>query len=325
MTYWYGQKDYKSGNWDNEPPKIKPRIKPRVIPLHVDLVGLRNKFSSEGYYKSCRTIINKTNQHFGWDIDVLPIKQYEDNYDGIIKFFLDNYTIRDNVMLGARTAHIIYVMKLVGYKGSFENKQKTLYHIDIPTKVNVKNYEAWPDMRKKIDDELSMIGNPSGYMTLLCYYHGYPLRMNDIAMTNINPRAGFHHLDLDTKVWKIHSDKTKNRRARQFSVSSEFCEKVKANIHPSGWLVCRQKTGQRYKATVSFHMLDIKGFSVNGLRNSYETWNYDRDVPEEEKEKISVDVLGHTASTARAYYTRDVQNLNDHLGGADNSDINTAE
>lgn len=314
MTYWYGQKDYYSGNWDDNvgiPPKQK--IKPRVTPLNVDLIGLRNKFSSEGYYKSCRNIINKINTHFGWDIDVLPIKKYEEHYDEIIKFFLDNYTIRDTVMLGSRTAHIIYVMKLVGYKGSFENKQKSLYHLDIPTKVNVKTYDDWEIMRKKIDAEMTMIGNPSGYMTLLCYYHGYPLRMGDIAMTNINQKAGFHYLDLENKVWKIHADKTKNRRARQFSVSSEFCEKVKTSVHPSGWLVCRQKTGQQYKANVAFHMLDIKGFSVNGLRNSFETWNYARDVPEEEKEKISVNVLGHTASTARAYYTPHVQKLSEEL------------
>ena len=251
--------------------------------------------------------------HFGWDIDVLPIKKYEEHYDEIIKFFLNNYTIRDTVMLGSRTAHIIYVMKLVGYKGSFENKQKGLYHLDIPTKVNVKTYDDWEDVRKKIEAELNVIGNPSGYMTLLCYYHCYPLRMGDIAMTNINPKAGFHHLDLENKVWKIHADKTKNKRAREFDVSDEFVSKVKASIHPSGWLICRPKTGQQYKATVSFHMLDIKGFSVNGLRNSFETWNYARDVPEEEKEKISVDVLGHTASTARAYYTPHVQKLSEEL------------
>mgnify|MGYP003136640727 CR=1 FL=1 len=301
MTYWYGQKD------------IKQKIKPKVIPLNVDLIGLRNKFSSEGYYKSCRNIINKINSHFGWEMDVLPIRKYEEHYDEIIKYFLDNYTIRDNVMLGSRTAHIIYVMKLVGYKGSFETKQKSLYHIDIPTKVNVKTYDDWEDCRKKIEAELKVIGNPSGYMALLCFYHGYPLRMGDIAMTNVNPKAGFHHLDLEKKVWKIHADKTKNRRARQFEVCDEFVEKVKAHVHPSGWLICRQKTGQQYKANVSFHMLDIRGFSVNGLRNSYETWNYARDVPEEEKEKISVDVLGHTARTARAYYTPHVQKLSEEL------------
>lgn len=300
MTYWYGQKD------------IKQKIKPRITPLYVDLIGLRNQFSSEGYYKACRNLINKINAHFNWDIDILPIKKYEEHYDEIIKFFLDHYTIRDNVMLGSRTAHIIYVMKLVGYKGSFETKQKSLYHIAIPTKVNVKTYDDWEESKKKIEAEMLVIGNPSGYMTLLCYYHGYPLRMGDIAMTNISERAGFHHLDLDSKVWKIHADKTKNRRAREFSVSSEFCEKVKASIHPSGWLICR-RTGQQYKANVAFNMLDIKGFSVNGLRNSFETWNYARDVPEQEKEKLSVNVLGHTASTARAYYTRDVQKLTGYL------------
>jgi hypothetical protein len=308
MPYNWGPNS--ENHWDSDetyiPPQEPKKIKPKIVKVKIDLAdpALMAMCSSTKYFKSCKGLINKINAHFEWDKDILPIRKYEDHYEEIIKFILDNYTIRDNVMLGSRTAHIIYIMKLSGYNGSFINKQKALYHINIPTNVNIKQYDAWEVLKGKIKTEMDHTGNASGYMVLLCCYHGYPLRIGDIALTNIYKKDNYHHLDLQNKIWTINADKTKNRRYRQFNVSDEFVAKVKESVHESGWLVCRQNTGKLYKAAVSMNMLQISSFTINEVRNSFETWNYSRDnVSEAEKELLSINILGHTASTARAYYT----------------------
>ena len=285
--------------------KPKEKIKPKVVKVNVDIMELEDKCSSKGYFKSCRSLLNVINRNFGWPDDILPIKKYEEQYDEIIKFLLDHYLVRDHVQLGSKTAHIINLMKLAGYNGPFITKQKSLYHLPIDIQPAEKNYESWDVLVEKMKQEMSTCRTLSGYMVLLCYIHGYPLRLGDIVKTSIHRSSQNNWLDLDNNTWYILKDFTKNRRAREFKVSDEFVSEVRKHIHPTGMLVCR-RGGQPYKSQVVLRHLDIHSVQVNEVRNSFETWNYAReDVSEDEKNDISVNVLGHEPTTARAYYVND--------------------
>ena len=281
------------------------RIRPKVIKLNVNIMDFHDKCSTPGYFRSCRAIINKINANFGWEHDVLPIRKYEDNYNDIIKFLLDHYTVRDHVQLGSKTAHIIYIMRKAGYHGPFITKQKTLYSLPIVMNPIQKEYPEWNELVEKMKLEMDACRSLSGYMVLLCYTHGYPLRLGDILNTSINKPVNemTHWLDLENRIWHISKDHTKNRRKRQFEVSQEFADEVADKVHDSGWLICRNN-GQRYKSQVVLSHLGIQDLTVNEVRNSFETHNYARtDLSETEKNNISINVLGHAPAIARAHYT----------------------
>jgi len=292
-TFYYGQK-----------PDTK-KIKPKVTKLNVNIMDYHDKCSTTGYFRSCRAIINKINRHYGWDEDIMPIRKFEEHYDEIVQFLLNNYMIRDHNQLGSKTAHIIYMMKMVGYNGPFITKQKALYSLPIEIKPVEKNYDEWEDLVEKMKLEMLRCRSLSGYMVLLCYTRGYPLRLGDIINTNINKpvNESSNWLDLETRTWYINKDYTKNRRARQFEISKELADDIEDKVHESGWLVCRNN-GQPYKSQVVLKHLGVHQFKVNQVRNSFETHSYARtDLSEDEKNNISINVLGHEPTTARAYYT----------------------
>ena len=301
--------------WGNEAQYVKPKvevvekIKPKIVPMIGRLADYKDKFSSSGYYSSCKAIINQINEHFGWEREMMFIREYEKHYDEIVKFILSHYTIRDPTQLGAKMAHLIYVMKLMGHVGQFDLKQKGLYLLNIENNPKQRDFDPWETILERIDKEMECVKSLGGYMILLCYKHGYPLRIGDIVSTTINPTEDLNYLDLDNRVWHILAARTKNRRARNFEVTQEFCDQVRKNIHDGGYMVCRNN-GVPYKSLPTMHLLGVEGLKVVEMRNSYETWNYARtDISEEEKCEISKRVLGHSPATARAYYTPLVNDL----------------
>ena len=289
--YFYGQKI-----------KIKPNIKKRV--KTVDLLPLRDNFSSRGYFSSCRALINRLNRDFKIaDKDQVDPQRLEELWDDVIKHLLENYSIANHRQLTSKTAHISYVLKQCGYPDNiYAIKQRSLYQLPLDIKQVEKNYAPWEELVKKMKDEMGIIGNLGGFIVLLCYTNGYPLRLGDICNTSINDTKQYNWLDLDNCIWYIKKDFTKNRRARQFEVSPEFCELVLEHVHVSGWLVCKH-SGQRYKSAPVLANLNVFSVNVNEVRNSYETWSYQRtDISEKEKHRISVQVLGHDPATAVAHY-----------------------
>ncbi len=298
--------------WGSDKQYVKPqveKIKPKIVPMVGRISDYKDKFSSAGYYSSCKALINQINEHFGWEREMMFIREYEKHYDEIVKFILDHYTIRDTTQLGAKMAHLIYVMKLMGHVGQFDVKQKGLYLLNINQNPKQRDYDSWDKMLERIEQEMNCVKSLGGFMILLCYKHGYPLRIGDIVSTSINPTEDFNHLDLDNRVWNILAARTKNRRARSFEVTQEFCDDVRKYIHSSGYLVCRNN-GQPYKSLPTMYLLGVEGLKVVEMRNSYETWNYARtDISDDEKCEISKRVLGHSPATARAYYTPLVNDL----------------
>jgi hypothetical protein len=293
--YWYGQKT------------VKQKIKPKIIPRTIVLEDIKDKCSSTAYFRTVSSLVRFISKHFGWDDTKMVIADYEDNYDEIVKLILDNYTIRDHTGLTSKMATIAYPMKLVGYDGNFIQKRKQLLQLPIELKPADKDIPDWDVMKntiikKAFDDTL----HPGGKIVCLAYAQGYPLRLHEIVNTTTDrsKKDKMNYLDIYGNEWFITSEHSKTRVHRQFKVTKEFTDSIKPFLN-SIYLISR-KNGEPYTTTqnVTLRQLGIQAFTVNGVRNSFETWNYNRDASDEEKHRVSIDVLGHQPSTALANYTR---------------------
>lgn len=293
--YWYGQKTV--------PPKIKPKIIPRTIVLE----KIKDKCSSPAYYRTVTSLVKLVSKAFGWDDTKMVIADYEDKYDDIVKLILDHYTIRDHTGLTSKMATLAYPMKIVGYDGAFIQKRKTLLQLPIDIKPADKDIIPWEKMKSEVikqafEDTL----HPGGKIVCLTYAQGYPLRLHEIVNTTTdrNKMHTMNYLDLNACEWHITSEHSKTRVHRNFQVTKEYVESIKPYLS-STYLICKA-SGDPYtaKQSVTLRQLGIQAFSVNSVRNSFETWNYSRDVSDAEKHRISIDILAHQPSTAHAHYTR---------------------
>ncbi len=278
--------------------------KPKIVPKKIDISTIRDKFSSDGYYRTCHSLVSKVNELLGLPDNMIDIAQYEQNYDKIVQHLLDHYTIRDHVGLTAKMATLAYPMKLVGYDGSFIHKKKQLLQLPIKMKPANKIITPWEELKdSSLHDAYERCLHPGGKIVCLSYLHGYPLRLHEIVNTSIKATSQYNFLDVNTKIWHIRREHSKTRTNRKFNVSQEFIDDILPLIHDSGHLVCR-KNGNPYGVSCTLKSLCVFGISVNEIRNSYETWNYGRDVSDDTKHLISINILGHNPATAIAHYTR---------------------
>ena len=292
-TFYYGQKQ-----------KIKPMIKLRVPPLPILLYkDVKDNFSSYGYFMSTTSIANQVNTHFGLKEKQLDCQWYEDHFDDIAKFILNNYTIRQHSGLTSKFASLNAIMKAGNVDCSFMHRTKQLLQLPIDINPSEKtDIMPWEDMLITLREQLTQTGLGSACSLLVTYLHGYALRLGDVTHTSIHEDVGINWLDTDNKIWYIRQNFTKQRKARQFSVTQEYIDELLPYLHPSGYLICK-RNGQRYQ---NCNMKTLRlNFTVNNVRNSYETFNQSRsDIDQTEKSRISNEVLGHTTSIAIAHYTR---------------------
>lgn len=269
----------------------------------VYLPNIRNKFSSDNYYQSCKAVINKVNGHYGWPMDYLPISEFEARHDEIVQLMLDNYTIRNSDQLYSKMSHLYGAMKAAGYDGEFRNRGMAVRQVPVLPKPLEKNTPSWNEMLVKFDQALQNCSHIGGRVIALTYKHGYTLRCGEIANTCIEDKKGYNYLDTTDLIWHIRAEKTKNRTSRSFSVTREYIDAIKGYIKKGGFLVSK-KSGLPYTGNFTLSTVGLSGFTVNDVRNAYETMNYARsDIDEEEKNRISVTVLGHCPAVARAFYT----------------------
>jgi len=267
------------------------------------LPTIRNKFSSDNYYQSCKAVVNKVNGHYGWPMDYLPISEFETRHDEIVQLMLDNYTIRNSDQLYSKMSHLYGAMKAAGYKGEFRNRRMAVRQVPVIPKPLVKQTQTWDEMLVRFDQALQECNHIGGHVIALTYKHGYVLRCGEIANTCIEDKEGYNYLDTENLVWHIRAERTKNRTDRSFSVTRAYVEAVKRYIKKGGFLVSK-KSGSPYTGNFTLSTVGLSGFTVNDARNAYETMNYARtDIDEEEKNRISVTVLGHCPAVARAFYT----------------------
>lgn len=313
--YWWG---------GNKP--LKKQVK--IVPKKFDVKDLKEKFSSAAYYKSCIALMKNINNMLGLPETWMDISIYEKEYDKIVEFILDHYTIRDHMGLTAKMATLAAPMKLVGYNGNFIHRKKQLLQLPIKMQPADKVIIPWDKMKNSVlSDAFDKCQNPSGRIVLLAYMHGYPLRLHEIVNTSIKHahRSKYNFLDVKNLKWHILKEHSKTRTPRVFDITREFCDDIVPYIPISGFLVAR-KNGNPYSESTHLKNLDIYGFKVNDVRNSYETYNYSRtDITDDQKQKISTTVLAHSVATALAHYTRNelanrMQKEIDNVSSLDNDD-----
>ncbi len=297
--YWWGP--------NSKLPDKNARKTVKIVPKRFDVRSLEDKFSSTNYYRGCITLVKKINNMLGLPDTFMDINVYESEYDTIVKYILDNYTIRDHMALTAKMATLACPMKLVGYNGIFIQKRKQLLQLPIKMKPADKVIIPWDEMKDNVlVNALERCHNPAGRIVLLAYINGYPLRLHEIVKTTVAPekRSQYNFLDLQKHKWYVLPAHSKIRVFREFDVSKEFCDAITQYIPKSGFLVAR-KNGSPYNGNVTLKNIDVHGVSVTHVRNSYETYNYGRkDITDDQKQLISTKVLAHSAATAIAHYTR---------------------
>ena len=293
--FWHGQN------------QVVKKIKPKIVPRIVVLDQIKDKCSSLAYFRTIKSIVHLIAKEFGWDKNVIVIKDYENRYDDIVKLILNHFTIRDHTSLTSKMATLAYPMKLVGYEGEFIQRRKQLLQLPIEIKPADKDITDWNEMKNTIikqafEDTL----HPGGKIVCLTYAQGYPLRLHEIvnSTTDKSKRGCMNVLDMGSCEWHITSQHSKTRVKRKFKVTKEYVESIKPYLMGTN-LICKAN-GNPYtvNSNVTLRQLGIRNFSVNGVRNSFETWNYGRSVGDSEKHRVSIDILAHQPSTAVAHYTR---------------------
>tara|TARA_R110002167_G_scaffold54584_1_gene155535 strand:- start:1622 stop:2518 length:897 start_codon:yes stop_codon:yes gene_type:complete len=281
--------------------KVKCVLKSSQLPT-VKFTDIKDKFESYSYFQSGASVINKINANFGMPSNEINIQWYDDNYEQIVPFILDVYTIRQHSNLTSKFAAISAMIRHTDTDCTFLHRSGQLLQVPIEMHPTEKDILPWDEMTEKLQSAINVVPTRSGACVLHTYLSGYPLRLGDIVSTSIHEKHGINWLDPATLTWTIRASFTKQRKGRSFQVSQEYMDKLMKYIHPSGYMVSK-RNGTMYK-TVLLRTLGIHGLFVNDIRNSYETYNHARDdISLKEKHRISNDVLGHTSSVAIAHYT----------------------
>lgn len=231
-----------------------------------NISNLRNKYTSDSYYRTSRSLINKINKRFGWEDDILPVKQYEQNFNKIIEFIMESYVIRNHEMLSVKLSAIRYPLKLYEYDGDFMHKHIELKDIQYSQKQTGEN---WSSIVQLLDNYIIHCHHPGGRIVASAYKYGYLVSMTDMIRTKVDQfDEGYNYLDLDKLHWTIQGDIDKNRPGTVISVSKEFVDIVKTNIRKgSVWLISK-KGGFQYTSPVAMKHLGLSGFNLNQIKHA---------------------------------------------------------
>jgi hypothetical protein len=234
-----------------------------------NIKNLRTKYTSDSYYHKSRSLINKINTHFGWGADILPIKQYEQNFNKIIEFIMESYVIRNPEMLSAKLSAIRYPLKLYEYDGDFMHKREELKGIEYAQR-QIGETENWSSMVQLLDNHIINCCHPGGRIVALAYKNGYFVSMVDMIRTKVDEfDEGYNYLDFEKLLWTIQADINKNRPGVVITVSKEFIDIVKTNIRKgSVWLISK-KGGFQYTSPVAMKHLGLSGFNLNQVKHAY--------------------------------------------------------
>lgn len=240
-----------------------------VVTIGYNISNLRNKYTSDSYYRTSRSLINKINKHFGWEADILPVNQYEQNFNKIIEFIMDSYVIRNHEMLSVKLSAIRYPLKLYEYDGDFMHKHVELKDIQYSQK-QTGEIENWSSMVQLLDNHIIHCCHPGGRIVASAYKNGYFVSMTDMIRTKVDQHdEGYNYLDLDKLLWTIQGDIDKNRPGTVISVSKEFVDIVRTNIRKgSVWLISK-KGGFQYTSPVAMKHLGLSGFNLNQIKHLY--------------------------------------------------------
>lgn len=240
-----------------------------VVTIGYNISNLRNKYTSDSYYRTSRSLINKINKHFGWEADILPVNQYEQNFNKIIVFIMDSYVIRNHEMLSVKLSAIRYPLKLYEYDGDFMHKHVELKDIQYSQK-QTGEIENWSSMVQLLDNHIIHCCHPGGRIVASAYKNGYFVSMTDMIRTKVDQHdEGYNYLDLDKLLWTIQGDIDKNRPGTVISVSKEFVDIVRTNIRKgSVWLISK-KGGFQYTSPVAMKHLGLSGFNLNQIKHLY--------------------------------------------------------
>lgn len=253
--------------------KIAVRIKEPVDKKNIlEMSSIRDRFTSDAYFRTSNSLINKINQHFGWSKGSIPIKNYEKHFTDIINFIINTYSIYTKEALSAKYSAMICPLKIIEYDGPLMNMREQLDSATIPDRNSSDNSMSWSDILMVLDQNFNKSKHPGGKIVAAAYKNKYLLSIADMVNTRVDPDGehdmDHNYLDLDNHIWYIRGDINKHKQSQNIDVSEQFIQIVKELLRKgSKWLISK-KGGQPYKTAVALKHLDLSGFTINQLRNA---------------------------------------------------------
>lgn len=259
-------------------------------------------------FENYRSTLNKVNEHYGWDKDMVYFDRLNNNAKDIAVFIYKVYRILNTEQYKQKMSALSSFMKRTGFDDrnniSMMVKNGDKY-LSVVSKENEKLIEDWETLQPKLK-ELGQHNSVIGIIARIFSY-GYVLRVGEMFETRIDEDNGVdNYLDLKNCRWNIR--KQKNGTAKEFDVDPQLCKELldyfdRVNkVVSIKWLLSKSATEKYGQGS---HKLRCHGWTLqsnNDIRKSYETWNRHRSGrTEEEKQKWHV-ILGHSVDTVKKSY-----------------------
>jgi len=253
---------------------------------------------SDGTFKNYRATLNKVNEHFGWDQDVIHYDKMNGMAKEIAEFIKQKWDIKNYDTLKQKLSGLSSLMTRTGFGRDHcistlrHNADK---HVLVETKLKVQNIPEWTKLQKELAEHAA--GNQNSVTGIIAkiFSYGYVLRVKEIFETTLVDDGIHNFLDLDKHKWLIRNQK--NKRIKEFPVPAAMCSGF------SGKWLLKKANGEPYKRTA--RTLKYHGWTLpnnHDIRKSYETWNCHDSGRNEDERKLWHYILGHSPNTVKAYY-----------------------
>ena len=276
----------------------------------IEIQESENAIKNMATFSNYRAIINKLNEHYGLEKDIVHYDFLIDKAAELPDLCTTLWQINNTAALKQKMGSISSLITRAIGSPDHRVKQVTTTiatNYSVPTKLKVRNIPDWNELQPKLREygkEPSIRG-----MIALAFSYGYVLRVGEFFDTKIGDDDGINNfLDPVSLQWTIRLHKNgASGTVRKFDVSQEFIDALPRKV---GWLF-RKKNGLPYQGhntatrTLKYHNWWLDDLPSNrDIRASFETWNLHTKDRTPEEIALSHMVLGHSKATAYKYYDK---------------------
>ncbi len=248
--------------------------------------------------RNYRTILNKINDHYGWDQDVIYYDRLEEHSKELPDVMKEIWNVTSIAMLKQKLSGISSLMTRTRF-GSKHKVKAVIRTADRLQNIQVQRaLQPVPDWETVVLPKLkeASVNNDVCGIIARIFSYGYVLRVGEIFTTRLIDDGISNFLDLDNHKWIVRNQK--NRKVKEFEVDADLCKSI-----PRGMWLLRKSDGQPYSRccrNLGYHDWSLP--SNNTIRKSYETWNFNKSKRDEEERNAWHNILGHCPEVAEDYY-----------------------
>jgi hypothetical protein len=283
------------------PQKIKVNIKERLNRV-VHLDTIEDGFRSGRTLSNYRAILNKINNHYGWDIDTIHYDEMSRNAKEIAEILKKEYALRNHESLKQKLGSLSSLMTRTKLGDEHGIKQ---LHSDAVKLVKIDTVAAkWdvPDWINDLHPKLVALGNDGDRIKNIIakiYGYGYVMRIGTLFDTKLVDDGITNFLDLKNCIWHIRHQK--NGEVMEFDVNPKLCKELATG---RTWLLAKQdgRPYNRAAKILKYHKWDLADCAT--IRKSFETWNVQQSGNSLETQLKWHKILGHSRRTVLSWYNQ---------------------